>query len=226
MVDKDYEFLARTFLFKGLKPIEIKGLINFLGEDIKIYKKGEIIYVAGTYTEKLGIVLLGSVFIEHDDIWGNQNILDKVSAGEAFAETYAILGKEPLMVSVVAIEATEVLFLDIKKLLSVYMTRGENYGILVKNLLILTAQKNLILSRRIFHTTAKTIRGRILSYLSFEATRNGKNEFDIPFNRTNLAAYLGVDRSALASEISKMQREGLIETTREHFILHGEIEEE
>ena len=51
---------------------------------------------------------------------------------------------------------------------------------LLRNLLLLTAEKNLRLSRRIFHTSSKTIRGRVLSYLSFEAARNGSREFTIP----------------------------------------------
>ncbi len=93
---------------------------------------------------------------------------------------------------------------------------------LIRNLLAISAQKNLQLSRRIFNTSSKSIRGRLLSYLR----SGGKNEserFDIPFNRQQLADYFGVDRSALSAELGKMQREGLLEFRKNHFHLYEEV---
>ena len=74
---------------------------------------------------------------------------------------------------------------------------------LIENLLLVSAQKNLSLSRRIFHTAPKTIRGRLISYLSFQAIRENSDSFTIPFNRQQLADYLSVDRSALSKEMGK-----------------------
>ena len=51
----------------------------------------------------------------------------------------------------------------------------------------------------ILHSAPKTIRGKVLAYLSHQANINGSNEFDIPFERQQLADYLGVDRSALSA---------------------------
>ena len=60
----------------------------------------------------------------------------------------------------------------------------------------------------------------MLAYLSDQAERAGSREFDIPYNRQQLADYLGVDRSALSAELSRMAREGVLETRRSHFMLH------
>ena len=65
----------------------------------------------------------------------------------------------------------------------------------------------------------KSIRGKVLAYLSNEAERTGTREFDIPFNRQQLADYLGVDRSALSAELSRMQKAELIRCRRNHFAL-------
>ena len=81
------------------------------------------------------------------------------------------------------------------------------------------ARQSLNLSRRILHVAPKTIRGKVLAYLSDVAERTGENEFDIPFDRQQLADYLGVDRSALSAELSRMRKAGLIETRRSHFVL-------
>ena len=121
------------------------------------------------------------------------------------------------MVNVIAMSDCEVLFLDVRKILKVCPNACEFHQNLVQNLLAISAQKNLNLSRRIFHTSSKTIRGRLLSYLSYQAMECGKNEFDIPYNRQQLADYLGVDRSAMSNELGKMQKDGLIEVKRNHF---------
>jgi CRP-like cAMP-binding protein len=70
--------------------------------------------------------------------------------------------------------------------------------------------KNLALSKRSVHTaSAKSIRGRLLSYLSEQVKAgNGSYEFTIPFDRQQLADYLNVERSALSNELSKMQKDG------------------
>ena len=43
---------------------------------------------------------------------------------------------------------------------------------------------------------------------------NGGTHFTIPFDRQQLADYLGVDRSALSAEIGKLRREGVIDALR------------
>jgi Mn-dependent DtxR family transcriptional regulator len=48
---------------------------------------------------------------------------------------------------------------------------------------------------------------------------NGKKEFDIPFNRQQLADSLNLDRSALSKELCKMRDEGLLEFDKNRFVL-------
>ena len=92
---------------------------------------------------------------------------------------------------------------------------------LIKNLLELLAQKNLNLTKRISHTSPRSIRGKLLSYLSFQAKAKGSWDFMIPFSRQQLADYLNVDRSALSAEISKMQKEHILTSQKNRFILYG-----
>ncbi len=152
-------------------------------------------------------------------MWGNVSVVGFCEPGEVFAETYAIIRDEPMMIDVVAVEPTDVLFLDTAKIMSTCPKACSHHGQIGRNLNMIAAQKNLALSRRIFHSAPKSIRGKVLSYLSFIAAQANSDEFDIPFNRQQLADYLGVDRSALSAELSRMQSDGLIETTRSHFVL-------
>ena len=211
--------LANTALFRGASPQEAEAMLNCLGAAERGYTKGEQIYHSGDYVTDLGMVLSGSVLIQTDDLWGNTTVLDRIGPGQIFAETYACVPGEPLMVDVVAAEGTQVLFLNVERVLRVCSHTCAHHSKLIRNLLLLSAQKNLNLSRKIFYTSSKTIRGRLLSYLSYQARRNGTPSFTITFNRQQLADYLNVERSALSNELSKMQRDGLLVVEKNHFTL-------
>lgn len=215
----DYLFLSKTMLFRGITPPEIESIMSCLQATVKKYPRGVNIYNAGDTVSFVGIVLSGSVSIENDDVWGNRSILDRVIPGQIFAENYACVPGEPLMVNVVAAEQTEILFINTDKMFTVCSSTCSFHNKLIRNMLNISAQKSLNLSRRIMHTSSKSIRGRLLSYLSFYATKNGSREFEIPFNRQQLADYLSVDRSAMSNELSKMQRDGLLKVQRNHFLL-------
>lgn len=216
----DLNFLSQTSLFRGASPQEVAEMLTCLGGEERRYSKGAVILRAGEVTHVMGLLLSGRASVESDDVWGNKSMLDHLGPGQVFGETYAALPHEPLMVSVVASEPVEVLLLDVGRLLRVCSNRCTHHSRLIANLLAISSQKNLTLSRRIFHTAPKTIRGRLLSYLSFQAQRAGASTFDLPLSRQQLADYLNVDRSALSHELSKMQRDGLLEVSRNHFVLH------
>lgn len=209
--------VSKSALFQGTTPEDTEAMLKCLEAREKQFQKGETIYYVGDRVSELGLVLSGSVLIEKDDLWGNRSILDRIGSGQIFAETYACVPGEKLLVTVTAAEKTEILFLNVGKILRVCTNACSFHARLIRNLLTLSAQKNLNLSRRIFHTSAKSIRGRLLSYLSWQAVKQGSREFDIPFNRQQLADYLGVDRSAMSAELGKMKREGLIQVDRSHF---------
>jgi len=215
----DLSFLTNTMLFRGTTPEEAKSMLACLGAHERQYGKGETIFRAGECAESMGLVLSGGVNIEIDDLWGNKTILGHVEPGQLFAETYACIPGEPLMVNVVASERSGVLFLNAAKLLTTCQNSCAHHNRLIQNLLQVFAQKNLALSRRSLHTSPKTIRGRLLSYLSEQAKRSGSYQFAVPFNRQQLADYLGVDRSAMSNELSKMQRDGILRCERSRFTL-------
>lgn len=215
----DHTFLSNTPLFRGIAPQDVEAMLTCLQAEQRTYPRGASILQAGNTTRFIGLILSGSVSIESDDVWGNKSILDHAHAGQVFAETYACVPNEPLLINVVAAQACEILFLDMSRVLHICSNVCTFHNELVRNLLTISSQKNRNLSRRIFHTSSKTIRGRLLSYLSFQSIQQGSREFDIPFNRQQLADYLSVDRSAMSNELSKMQREGLLIANRSHFIL-------
>ena len=211
--------LSNTQLFYGLKEDEITSLLGCLNAEKRSYKKGEVILSEGSTTENSGIVLSGMVMISCCDIWGNNSILGNAAPGSIFAEVYACIPGQPLLVTVSAAEDTSILFMNVGRILTTCSNACPFHARLAQNLLTVCAHKNLQLSQRIQHTSSKSVRGRLMSYFSECAKHFGSNSFLVPYNRQQLADYLNVDRSALCNELSKMQKDGMIEYTRNHILL-------
>ncbi|MFR9144197.1 MAG: Crp/Fnr family transcriptional regulator, partial [Lentihominibacter sp.] len=87
------------------------------------------------------------------------------------------------------------------------------------NMLLMSTNKNLGLSNRIFCTSSKNIRSRVMTYLSSEAVKSGSMDIVIPFNRQQMADYLNLERSALSKELGKMRDEGILEFRKNRFRL-------
>ena len=215
----DTAFLRESNLFRGMTEEEILSALTFFRAQEKHYRKGQALLHAGDITEKLGLVLEGSVTIESNDAWGNRTILSHVGRGQLFAETYALLDNEPLLVDVIANENCRVLYLRIggaEGLAAVAAPWAFKFS---ANLLAISSRKNLHLSGRSFHTAPKTVRGRVMAYLNTVSLQSQSREFDIPFDRQQLADYLNVERTALSKELGKMRREGLIRAKKKHFLI-------
>ena len=216
----DYNaFLSTTPLFEGSTPEEIGGMLGCLDARMKHYKAGSYIFRMGDTVQAIGLVLEGRVRMENVDAWGNVNVITIDGPGQLFGEAHAAVPGEPLMVNVIATEESTVMFLNLKKVLNTCSRACPNHSRTSMNMTAIYARRNLELSRRIFHAAPRTIRGKVLAYLSYESERAGSPEFTIPYDRQQLADYLGVDRSALSAELSRMQKAGLIETKRSHFVL-------
>lgn len=215
----DTQQLQKTMLFQGMTDSEIAEALQVLEAHEKCYKKGEMLLIAGTITERMGLVLQGSVTIESNDAWGNRTIISHVGNGQVFAETYALLENEPMLVDVTASEDCRVLFLRSGRIQSLNSSLEPWALKYITNLLTISMHKNLILSGRSFHTAPKTIRGRVMAYLNSVSLQRQSWEFDIPFDRQQLADYLNVERSALSKELGKMQKDGLVFCRKNHFII-------
>ena len=213
--------LSKIPIFQGIEEPEIASLLQCLQATERTYQKGETILSEGTVTENMGIVLSGMALISCGDIWGNTSVLGHVTPGSVFAEVYACIPGEPLLITVSAAEDTTVLFMNVGRILSTCTNACPFHTRLARNLLTVCAHKSLQLSQRILHTSSKSIRGRLMSYFSQCAKQAGNHIFHIPYNRQQLADYLGVDRSAMCHELSKMQKEGLISYEKNRFSLNN-----
>ena len=209
--------LFQNPIFQGITPEEYSDMEARGALHVRTYPKGTVIFRTGD-TRRFGLLRRGKVHIESIDAWGSRLILHHISPGQVFAETYAFC-QAPLMVDVTAVEDSQVLLVDLGALLPETNRSCSWYTKILYHLLLLTAEKNLAWSGRMFCISPKTIRGRVMTFLSAQALQQNSRSITIPFDRQQLADYLCIDRAAMSTEISKLQKEGFIKTNRNHFEL-------
>ncbi len=217
---KNYsDIIQNSVLFRNTTQENTAAMLECLDARIKTYSKEEYIFEAGEIISSVGMVLDGTVHILKDDFWGNRTIISEVCPGQIFGETYASLANEPMGVSVIASKKSQVMFINISKIMNICSSACQFHTNLIQNLLIIMAQKNLTLTKKIEHITKRTTREKLLSYLSEQSIKNESSSFEIPFNRQQLADYLSVDRSAMSNELSKLKDENIIEFEKNNFFL-------
>lgn len=219
----NFEQLKRTALFGGIEAKEIEAMLTCLDAKTETCKKGRLIYRGGDTTTSVGEVLSGRVHIIREDFWGNRSIISEFGAGQLFGETYALMPYEPMEVSVLAAEDCEILFLDVGRIITVCSSACEFHARLIRNLLLVSAQKNLLLTKKLDFISRRTTREKLLAYLSAQSQQKKSPSFEIPFNRQQLADYLSVDRSAMSGELCRLRDEGVLKFEKNSFeLLRGE----
>ena len=218
-MEKYFEILGKSQIFCEIKKEDLPKVFEKIGGTVKNFKKGEFVFRAGEEISQLCILLEGSLHILREDYWGNANIITDILPGEVFAEVYSCLENTKIEVSVAAIKDSRVFMADINKIIYSKENISGYDEIITKNFISVIARKNLRLNSKVSHISGRSIREKLISYLSYVSEKKGSGEFEIPFNRQQLADYLNTDRSALSAELGKMRKEGIIEFEKNKFKL-------
>lgn len=211
--------MGKPALFRGIAEDDYASLLRCLDCRFKSFRKDQAVFRAGDSVRAVGIVISGRVRIVKDDAWGNRNIIEEVPAGEMFAEAFICGGADVLPVSVIAAAATEIMFADLRRIVTTCPSACAFHARLVRNMLGAMARKNIRLASKLEHITRRTTRQKLLSYLSEQSRTRSRAAFEIPFDRQGLADYLSVDRSALSAEMSRLKADGVIDYRKNHFEL-------
>ena len=217
---KYLEILKKCPLFEGIEDSDLLKMLTCLGVKTDFYDKKYTVLSEATPAKYIGVVLSGSVQVIQVDYYGNRSILSGLSAGEVFAEAFACAEVGSMPVSVIANEPCEIMMIDSSHILHTCQNNCGFHQRLIYNLMKDLATKTILFHQRIEVTSKRTTRDKLLTYLMMQAKRAGSREFDIPFDRQELADYLEVERSGLSSEIGKLRREGILDSEKKHFVLY------
>jgi len=216
--------ISKSKLFTNVTESEILEMMKCLHAVKKNYTKDEKVLRQGEHVDKIMLLVKGKLLIQQDDFWGNRNILNIVTPAQLFGESYLAPNSCSILNDVIAQENSVVIFFDAKRVITVCSSACKFHSLVVKNLFHAISEKNNNLVQKINYLSKRTTREKLLAYLSDEAQKYGNSNFEIPFNRQQLADFLCVDRSAMSNELCKMQKEGLLTFQKNQFSLTSQTE--
>ncbi len=218
-MEKYFDQIKKCQLFSNIAEADLKSLLNCLSSRFHSFEKGEFIFREDSVAESVGVTLVGRVHIIHEDYWGNRTILAQIAEHELFGEAFSCAEAERLPVSAIADEKSEIMLIDYRKIITTCPSACSFHTQLIKNMLKLIAKKNMMLTQKIQLISKRTTREKLLQYFSLQAKLLNTKEFEIPFDRQQLADYLCVDRSAMSRELGAMQKEGLLHFAKNRFTI-------
>lgn len=218
-MDDLHPVMAQSPLFDGIHMEDLGAMLGCIGGRTVSASKGEYLCREGDPATHVGMVLSGAVRLEREDFYGNRSIVAHIGPTELFGETYACAQAANLPISVVADEDSWVLFMDCSRITKTCTHACAFHSRIIFNLLRVVAEKNLVYDQKIQITSKRTTREKLMAYLLNQAKLQGSSSFRIPYDRQELADYLEVERSGLSAEISKLRREGILESEKNFFIL-------
>lgn len=206
-----------TPLFHGIRKEDRPAMFDCIGYHVAEYGKGEIVALEGENLKHIGIVLSGAVDMVKEDLWGNKTMLVRARKDDIFGETFACGEDNLSVVTFVVSENARILFMPFARVMHSCTMACEFHHRLTENMVGIIAAKNRDLMRKLEVVSKRTIREKLLTYLSLQAQTQRSRYFEIPLGRVELAEYLCVDRSALTRELAKMKEEGIIDFDRNCF---------
>lgn len=211
--------LAACPLFDHIEPVHLDAMTGCLDAKVVSVRKSTVIFEEGSPAKHIGILLSGRVQMVRTDYYGNRSIMMHIEAGHLFGEAFACADVESLPVSLIALEDSEIMLLDCRRILTTCSSACEFHSRLIFNLLKIVSKKNLALHQKAEITSQRTTREKLLTYLMQQAKLQGTDRFTIPFDRQALADYLEVDRSGLSAELSRLKKEGVLDFHKNSFHL-------
>ena len=204
----------RSAIFDGIGIDNLSALLSCLGAKRQRLAKGEALMRTGERADRS---------VSTYDLEGRRTIIKRIGPAEIVAAAQSLSGAETMSVDVEADEDSDVLLVKTDRILSPCENACAFHARLVRNLMRTLAVKTIELNHKIEILSHRSTQDRLMAYLRAVAQQKCTVEFDIPFDRQQLADYLCVERSALSAEISRLSKLGLIMSRKNHFALRRTV---
>lgn len=204
-------------LFYGISNREKEKILTFLEANTLSFKKNMTILGSVKQENIIGIVINGYIQIIKTDYNGNRTIMEELFEEDIFGSSissiknneYSIITKEDSKIVIIYFD--EIINNDLNY---VYFNQ------FLKNLLKIITKKINSNNDRMEILTNKTIRNKLLAYFKIMSRKNNSRVIYLPYNYTDLADYLAIDRSAMYRELKNLKEEGLIEVKNKRITLN------
>lgn len=210
-MEKYLKLVKAVGLFQGFKEDEIIAMLKCLSPNFTVYSKDEAIALQDDEIFQAGIIIGGKATVQKEGVHGNLAILDELLPGDIFGKSFIGAKTVKMPASIWAVAQTTVIFFDYSRLFTTCPANCEFHRKLIGNIFESMSVKIISLNQKISVMKNSTIRGKLTAYFENRREASGSDTFTIPLNRSELAEYIGANRSAVSRELNNMQNDGLIE---------------
>ncbi len=210
MQTEDFYTLKTCPLFGGIDPESLRGLVACLSPIVRTYQKEDIILNADERIPGVGVILSGWINVTRETAKGDRIILARLSQGDIFGEVAVFSNNQISVATVFADSACRLIFIPPEKITTGCEHACSAHGMLIRNMLAILADKAMVLNKKIGYLMIKSMRGKISAYLLGIHHNTKKTTLTLPYNRNELADYLGVSRPSMSRELGRMRDEGVI----------------
>ena len=210
------QLLTQNILFRGMTRAEITDILSATPHTEKRYTTGEIIVHQGDIIHNIGILLSGSAVGKKYTPEGEEIIVSRLDTNKIFGDVLSGANGFASPVTVQAQTDCTVMLIDYQQLL--FSAHPLTHRVL-QNMIQNISLKYFAQNRRMDILMLKSVRGKVLAYLDWQRQVKGSKSFSIDLDRRLLADFLGVERSALSRELSRMKADGLIDYHKNNFTL-------
>lgn len=220
MLPAEKAVLIHSTLFSECSAEEIAQLCTVLHAMERHYAKGSFLIRAGDALPAFGLLLSGSVQVFMDDLDGNRILMADVSPGSTFAEAMACSGVAESPISAVAVQESSILWFYANLLMEPTFFADPLCARFATNFIRTMATRSLRFNDRIQVLSKKSIREKLITFFSQQMHYQRSRQIVLSMDRSALADYLGVDRTALSRELSHMRKDNILSFHKNHFTIH------
>ncbi len=195
-------------IFANISESNKCKLLKTLEANTYSFKENEEISAVMYNVNTIGIITTGLIEMFKIDYDGNKYLVDEFLEDDVFGYMFNPIPNTDL--EIIVKEDATIIFIDYQEILKSPINKPY-YIDFLKNLLIIINQKLQEKNERLEILTNKSIRNKLLAYFRIMAKKHSTRYVYLPFNFTDLANYLVIDRSAMSREISYLKAEGFIE---------------
>lgn len=206
-IKKYLDILAITDLFKGFTNEDLLNLFDVSQYTITKYKRDSIIHFEGEKCSTWDIILEGQVIVQKIDENGKIFTITEFRTGDSLGDNLLFSRQPYYPMSVLAKSDTEILHIN-KELVVQLCQNNKNF---LLQFLTCISDKASILTSKIKSISMKTIREAIIDFLNYEYYSQKSLRIKLPMTKKELAERLGIQRTSLFRELSKMKRDELID---------------
>lgn len=204
-------------LFNNITNINKDKILKSLEGNILYFKKNNTILTNIKQDNIIGIILEGYIQIVKTDYNGNRTIIEDLYDNDIFSSKMSNISNSEY--SIITKEDTKLIILYFNEILNNELNTTY-YNQFLKNLLYIMSDKMTNINNRIEILSNKTIRNKLLAYFKIMSKKNNSKVIYLPYTFSDLADYLGVDRSAMYRELKSLKEENLITIINKKIILN------